>query len=450
MNNFDSPSEPNEGFGEDGFDPRKFNPADFQAFMKKYLEDPESFDTQQLAKAAGIPTDPAQLQQMLSMISQAMGPQTHIGGVDWNAAVAQAKAGARKHNQGVTESQRDAWRDAVNIGGLWLDQATDVSALITEPKLLTRDLWVDDAMPLFKAMSQPVADRMAEALSEHIASNAPEEMSGLMAEAGRLLRNAGGAMFAMQLGQAIAKLSEQVISGSDIGLPIFSEQRAAFLPQNMDAFIRDLEVPAQEAQIYLAVRELAHARLFKHSRWLREAVVSQITAYASQITIDQEKIMGAVADADATDAEGMRQMLESGAMIGDRTEDQERALEAIETLLALIEGWVDAVTIDATKLLPNASRIAEAVHRRRVTGGPAELTFGTLVGLQLRPRKLREATAMWVLLGSALGKAKRDALWDHPDMLPSAADFEDPAALIGRLQGGTDDFDSALRDLLGD
>jgi len=448
MNNFEDGQNPNEG-GD--FDPRKFNPTEFQAFMKKYLEDPDSFDTQELAKAAGIPTDPQQLQQMLQMISQAMGPQTAKGGVDWDAAIAQAKAGARRNNQGITEAQRDAWREAVHIGGMWLSQATDVSELTSEPKLLTRDLWVDDAMPLFKAMSQPVADRMAEALSEHIAGNAPEEMSGLMAEAGRLLRNAGGAMFAMQLGQAIGKLSEQVLSGSDIGLPIFAEQRAAFLPQNLDAFIRELGVPVQEAQIYLAVRELAHARLFKHSRWLREAVVSQISTYAAQITIDQDKIMGAVADADPTDAEGMRQMLESGAMIGDRTEDQERALEAIETMLALIEGWVDALTLEATKLLPNAQRIAEAVHRRRVTGGPAELTFGTLVGLQLRPRKLREASSMWQLVGQALGNARRDALWDHPDMLPSAADIADPASLIGRLQGGNDDdFDSALRNLLGE
>ena len=448
MNNFEDSQSPND---EGGFDPRKFNPAEFQEFMKKYLEDPESFDTQELAKAAGIPTDPQQLKQMLEMISQAMGPQTTTGGVDWDAAIAQAKAGARRNNRGITESERDAWREAVHIGGMWLNEATDVSELSSEPKLLTRDLWVDDAMPLFKAMSQPVADRMASALSDHIASNAPEEMSGLMAEAGRLLRNAGGAMFAMQLGQAIGRLSEQVLSGSDIGLPIFTEQRAAFLPQNLEVFIRELEVPAQEAQIYLAVRELAHARLFKHSRWLREAVVAQISAYAAQITIDQDKIMGAVADTDPTDAEGMRKLLESGAMIGEKTEDQERALEAIETLLALIEGWVDAVTLDATKLLPNAQRIAEAIHRRRVTGGPAELTFGTLVGLQLRPRKLREASSMWQLIGNALGNARRDSLWDHPDMLPNAADIADPATLIGRLQGGNDDdFDSALRDLLGE
>ena len=447
MNDFDATT---PGEEPSGFDPRKFNPADFQAFMKKYLEDPESFDAQELAKTAGIPTNPEQLKQLLEMISGAMSQQSTTEGVDWDQALAHAKSAARRNNHSVTDDQRIKWRDAVNIANLWLGQATQISDLTTEPKLLTRDLWVDDAMPLFRAMSQPVADRMSIALSEHVANNAPEELTGLMQEAGRLLRNAGGAMYAMQLGGAIGKLSESVLSGADIGLPIFAEQRAAFVPQNLDSFIGDLEVPAAEVQIYLAVRELAHARLFKHARWLRENVVSQITAYAADISIDNDKIMEAVAETDLNNPDSMRKMLESGSLIGDRTDEQERALESIETQLALIEGWVDAVTQEATRLLPNSARIAEAVRRRRATGGPAELTFGTLVGLELRPRKLREATAMWLEVGTSLGTTNRDELWDHPDMLPSTTDIENPAALIARLTGHDDGFDSALRALLED
>jgi putative hydrolase len=436
--------------GEGQFDPRKFNPADFQEFMKKYLENPDSFEIEELAKAAGIPTNPEQLQQLIGMLSQAMDRPGKSDGVDWDQATTQAKTEARKHNQAITDSQRQGILEAVNIANLWLDHATDISALANEPKFLTRDLWVDDSMPLFKAMSEPVADRMSNALSDHLAKNGPEELAGLMAEAGRLLRNAGGGLFAIQLGRAIGQLSEKVLSGGDIGLPIFGESRAAFVPQNLDEYCAQLEVPAAEARIYLAVRELAHARLFKHSRWLRDSVVSQIVNYATEIAIDDERIMTAVAETDLSNPESMRGLLESGAMLADPTPEQRRALDAIETLLALIEGWVDAVTQEATRLLPEANRISEAVRRRRATGGPAELTFTTLIGLEIRPRKVREATALWTLVGGALGAAKRDAIWDHPDMLPTAADIEDPGSFIARLQGNGDDFDSALRELLGE
>ena len=83
----------------------------------------------------------------------------------------------------------------------------------------------------------------------------------------------------------------------------------------------------------------------------------------------------------------------------------------------------------------------------------AELTFGTLIGLELRPRRLREATAMWRAVTVAVGIDRRDSLWDHPDLAPTGEDINNPAALIEKLQGKSpeaDDFDRALRDLLGD
>jgi len=437
-----------ENRDDDNFDPRKFDLGEFQAFMKKYLEDPESFETAELAKAAGIPTNPEQLKQLFDVISKSMGRVGESDGVDWNIASNQAKTIARQKNLAVSDQAKAQWLDALNIASLWLDQATEVSALATEPKFLTRDLWVDDAMPLFKAMSEPVANRMSIALSDHMAKNSPDELQGLMEEAGRLLRHAGGGMFAIQLGQSIGKLSERVLSGGDIGLPIFAEQRAAFVPQNLAEYVAELGVPEQEARLYLAVRELAHARLFKHSRWLRDTVVSQIVTYASEIAIDEERIMTAVADTDITNPDAMRSLLESGAMLADKTPEQVRALDAIETMLALIEGWVDAVTQEATRLLPESGRIAEAVRRRRAVGGPAELAFGTLIGLELRPKKLREASAMWQLIGQSLGAAKRDGLWDHPDMLPTAREIEDPGMLLSRLRGDGDDFDTELKNLL--
>jgi putative hydrolase len=122
-------------------------------------------------------------------------------------------------------------------------------------------------------------------------------------------------------------------------------------------------------------------------------------------------------------------------------------------MLALIEGWVDVVTEDATRLLPKSAAIAEAVRRRRATGGPAEQTFGTIVGLELRPRKLREAAEMWRRIGAAVGADKRDSLWDHPDLVPVEDDISSPDKLIAKLSDTNqqgDEMDQALRDLLGE
>ncbi|MFY9928584.1 MAG: zinc-dependent metalloprotease, partial [Streptosporangiaceae bacterium] len=64
------------------------------------------------------------------------------------------------------------------------------------------------------------------------------------------------------------------------------------------------------------------------------------------------------------------------------------------------------------------------------TGGPAERTFATLVGLELRPRRLREAATIWQGLTEARGIDGRDGLWAHPDLLPAADDLENPDAFV--------------------
>jgi putative hydrolase len=98
---------------------------------------------------------------------------------------------------------------------------------------------------------------------------------------------------------------------------------------------------------------------------------------------------------------------------------------------------VDAVVADAVgERLPGAEALRETLRRRRASGGPAEQTFATVVGLELRPRRLRAAADLWRMLGEQRGQEGRDALWAHPDLIPTAEDLDDPAAFIGRAEIG--------------
>ncbi len=83
--------------------------------------------------------------------------------------------------------------------------------------------------------------------------------------------------------------------------------------------------------------------------------------------------------------------------------------------------------------MPGADALREASRRRRASGGPAEQTFATLVGLELRPRRLREAAALWWAVTEQRGIAGRDAVWGHPDLLPSAEDLDDPLGFAEKL-----------------
>jgi putative hydrolase len=130
---------------------------------------------------------------------------------------------------------------------------------------------------------------------------------------------------------------------------------------------------------------------------------------------------------DPSDPESMQNALTGGLFTPEESPEQQAALRRLETVLALVEGWVDSVVAAAAgDRLPGADALREASRRRRATGGPAEQTFATLVGLELRPRRLREAAALWWGVTEKHGISGRDAVWAHPDLLPTPDDLDDP------------------------
>jgi putative hydrolase len=135
---------------------------------------------------------------------------------------------------------------------------------------------------------------------------------------------------------------------------------------------------------------------------------------------------------DISNPEALREALAGGELLRpENTPEQKAALARLETALALVEGWVSTVVESAAaERLPHAGALAEAIRRRRATGGPAERTFATLVGLELRPRRLREAAVIWRGLTEARGVDGRDAVWAHPDLMPTAEDLEDPDGFV--------------------
>lgn len=429
------------------------DPAEeLREILREMLEGGQGFDPSKLAGVAGLPSDPAMVSALMAQMQGAL--HRSADGLDWQSAAEHAKQVASQGHREVAPDEAARYEHAFRLAELWLGEATGVGELVETPRTMSRRAWAGEAMPAFAKLSEPVAASISDALTTVLADQLPPEMSGMLGDSAKMMRSVGGAMFGIQLGQVVGRLACEVVSGGDIGMPVLPHRRATLIPQNVDAFAEGLDVPASEVELYLAVREVAHARLFQHAKWLPLHLTSQVTEFAHGITIDVGAIESLASELDPQNPDEIRAALESGAFIPPRTEQQEHALARIETMLALVEGWVDVVTQDAVARLPKGAALGEAMRRRRATGGPAERAFGSLVGLELRPRRLREAAAMWRRISDELGAEARDALWDHFDALPSGEDIDDPDALIRRLTGGgeaePDEMDAALASLLDD
>jgi putative hydrolase len=395
------------------------------------------------AGGAGMPDFGALLGQVQAMM------QPHEGAVNWNLAKDVARrAVASEPDPSVSSAESTRIADAITLADHWLDSATELPSGVTTSAGWSRAEWVEQTVPVWQTLVEPVAEHVVGAMSQAL----PEEAKAMAGPLMSMLGQAGGAMFGTQVGQALAGLAGEVLSSSDIGLPLAPVGKAALLPTNVAAFADGLDVPEEDVRLYLALREAAHQRLFAHVPWLTAHLVAAVEDFGRGTTIDIEGIEAKMREIDPTNPAAMQEALQGGLFEPQRTPSQQAALVRLETMLALVEGWVDEVVTQATDgRMPNASKLQEIVRRRRAAGGPAEDAFAALVGLELRPRRLRDAATLWGSLRSRQGAAARDAVWAHPDLLPTAADLDDPLGfgerpeLEGELEG---DFDEALAKLL--
>lgn len=430
------PNLPSERPDDDGDDRQDDNPFSGTPFEQMF------------GQLAG--GDTAGLQAVFGQLQRMFAP--HEGAVNWEFTHDLARqVVAQQPDRSPDAGDRGRLADVARLADHWLDGATEIPSTSSSIAAWSRAEWVEASMPAWKQLVEPVAESVVAAMADALPAEA-QAMAGPMLG---MLNQFGGAMFSQQVGQAVGGLSQEVVSATDIGFPVGAAGEPAIVVANAAAFAEGLGVDESDVLLYLVLRECAHQRLYSHAPWLRDYLFAAIEAYGRGITIDTTAIEENMRSLDPTNMEALQDALQGGMFDLAHTPAQQAALTRLETTLALIEGWVDDVVGQATeKAMPQAAALREAVRRRRATGGPAEATFAALVGLELRPRRLREASTLWAAVRAAEGPAARDAAWIHPDALPTTADLDDPLAYAQRTREADEidiesvEFDAALTALL--
>ncbi len=438
----DNPGGPDDEGPDEGDNPFKGTP--FEQFFSGSMGDLGGM----FGSGGAMPDLGALFGQIQSMM------QPYDGALNWNVATDMARrAVAQSPDPSPTERQQAAVADAVRLADLWLDEATEFSSGVQSTAAWSRAEWIVGTIDRWKPMVEPIAQSSVGAVGNAL----PAEAEGISGPIVGMLGKAVGAMLASQVGSGLGALAAEVLTASDVGLPLGEPGKAAVVVTNVKEFAEGLDVSESDVLLFLALREAAHQRLFAHVPWLREHLIGAVADYAKGIEINTADIQSSIEERmrgmDINNLDSMREMMDGGMFDLKKSPAQEQALERLEVTLALVEGWVDEVVGQATvERMPAVVKLQEAVRRRRAAGGPAEETFAALVGLELRPRRLRDASTLWGSLRTRQGMEARDGVWMSPHLLPTAADLDDP---LGFREGAStpdemsdEDFEAGLQAML--
>lgn len=442
------------GAGDDEQNLRKFLEEVFGGQLPPGALD--GVDLGALARQANLPEDPTQLraaaQQMQHMFDGA-----GEGPVNWKLGhdLARQTASGQVRIPGApdvagspgdptpTAQQISALQEAGHVASLWLDPQVAIDMPSRGIDVWSRGTWVNRTLPRWQSTVEPVATYMSGAIGDALNAQMEQVAEGMpMGDPRQMMERMGGTMFGVQFGHAIGSLAREESGTTDLSLPLGPDGTPALVAANVEDLIADNQLDPSAARIFLAAREIAHTALFSAVPWLPRQLFGAIEDYARGITLDLDALDETVRNLDMSDPQSMAQASPDGLFVFTRRESQERALEELATTLALVEAWVDHVVATALQgKLPALEAMREVIRRRRASGSPAEQMLTQVIGIELRPRRVREALAWWESVTATEGIDGRDRTWDHPDLLPSAD------VLSGRPQapatGGDDAADEA-------
>ena len=330
---------------------------------------------------------------------------------------------------------------AFEISEIWLDEALSFPATGIAPNSATRLDWVDQTITGWHKTIEPLAAGLSSAISNLLdqamnaqAGESPEGQPPIEMIT-MLLRSFIGTMIATQLGQSIGTLAASVTGAHDVGLSLLDPAHPVVIPENIENWANELEIPKSEVFIFHALREGAVARLFANNPWLVSYIQSAVVEYGKGIHIDIEAIQRQAQSAfegmseGAMDAEAMSFALDSGIFTPEESPAQKIALAKLETVFALIDGWTDEVTaLAAGDRLPAIEQLRETLRRRRAAASPAQKLFSSMLGLEVSPKLTREASAFWKKIREVKSIAERDQIWSG--LLPTAEDLLNPEKFL--------------------
>jgi putative hydrolase len=334
------------------------------------------------------------------------------------------------------------------LANTWLDTEILFPAVVmpSQSAWSKRD-WLDESVTGWQQLIEPLALGMADALGNVITNSStslpiefmgateqsPAQQEAMKLMLARILRGFMGTLIATQLGQGIGMLANSITGANDVAIPLLKTDSGSHLiPQNINEWAEGLGIDQEQVAIYLSLREAAAARLFANSPWLQNYIKDLITAYGKGISIDVESITRqaeeamASGDIDMNNPQAINLALNAGLFTPQQTPAQELALSRLEMTLALIEGWIDHVISQvAADRMPAFNALIENSRRRRATNAPMQQLFANLLGLEVSPRKMREASAFWSEVKNLKGADGRDKCWEDAAFLPMPDDLSD-------------------------
>ncbi len=358
------------------------------------------------------------------------------GPVNWDVArqTAMWLATEGQPEPNVDPLERIRLEELVRVADLQVSTATGLSTSIAGGVLsvlpVSRSDWALHSLEAYRPFLERLATSLSTAGDDD--DDPADPTTQLLGDLGKLL---GPVLLGMQSGFMLGHLARRALGQYDMPLPRLPADQLLVVPANLDALAEQWSLAADDLRLWVCLHEVTHHAVLGRPH-VRARLEDLINEYVRGFEVDPAALEASLGNLDPTDAAGLQAVLgnpetQLGAV---RSPKQQETLSRIETLTAVIEGYVDHV-MDSTGrgLIGSYGQLTEALHRRRVESGDGDRFAARLLGLELgRGQYERGAQFIRGVIDRA-GEEALSRLWLSARELPTPAELDAPGLWLARI-----------------
>jgi coenzyme F420 biosynthesis associated uncharacterized protein len=357
------------------------------------------------------------------------------GPVNWELArqVGIASASWGTEDPAPSEEDRRGFDEAVRLAELQVAGFTGLEAPSDIPKVevVPRGQWVQANIEGLRALLEPAAAKIGDAIATAQRDAVPEQAQAGVAQ---MLGQLSPLLLGAQVGTVLGTLAQQVLGQYDIAVPRPDGAGALlFVVPNIARFEKEWSLDPTDFRTWIAIHEVTHR--FEFARpWALARFRELIDDFTSTLTLDVEELQQRLASLDASNPEGMQEMLAGqDSLFGAVMDDEQRLkLRRVQAFMTASEGYGDHVMHAlGAQMLPSYARIDEAMRRYRETEH-VDPVFERLLGIEVKREQYRLGRAFCDTVVELTDEATLARMWDSAEALPSMPELEEPRLWLAR------------------
>lgn len=251
------------------------------------------------------------------------------------------------------------------------------------------------------------------------------------------------AVGAAEVGGALALVATRVLGQLDPYVAAPGEPgRLLLVAPNILRVGRALDADLGPFSLWVALHEQTHALQFAAAPWLADHMRARVADLLDDVLETGTELGqgGPVARVRAWTSTVRRAVgAPAGSSLGARllTPSQRTTMAEIAAVMSLLEGHAD-VMMDRVgeNVVPGVDRIRRAFDARRAArGGVLDTVLRQVLGLDEKLAQYTDGAAFVRGVMIRVGRRRLNAVWEHPDNLPTSRELADPAAWVRRVHG---------------